>query len=55
MNSAQAPTDIGDQYLKLRPVSPGVTSMSMCQNFDQLAPRSAVSRMGQKIKAAKLA
>src|SRR3982075_3052915 len=55
MNSAHAPTDIGDQYLKMGPVSPGVTSMSMCQNLNQLAPRSAVSRIGQTSKVAKLA
>src|ERR1700687_2197081 len=54
INSAQTPTDIGDQYLKLSPWSPGVTSMSMCQNFNQLAPRSTVSSSGQKINATKL-
>src|SRR5256885_6997545 len=44
---AQTPTDIGDQYLKFRPKSPGVTSTIMCQNFHQLTPRSAVSKIGQ--------
>src|SRR2546427_12347990 len=44
---AQTPTDIGDQYLKLRPVSPGATSTIMCQNFHQLAPTPSVSAMGQ--------
>ena len=35
--SAHAPTDIGDQYLKFRPASPGVVFHSMCQNRDGLA------------------
>src|SRR5690348_4138772 len=47
ISSAHTPTDMGDQYLKLRPVSPGVTLTSMCQNLIQLTPRSAVSKMGQ--------
>src|ERR1700680_2031996 len=51
---AHTPTDIGDQYLKFKPVSPGVTSTSMCQNLDQLAPRSAVNRIGQITIAARL-
>src|SRR5260370_25179438 len=46
-SSAQTPTDIGDQYLKLSEVSPGVTLTSMCQTRIQLTPRSAVSRIGQ--------
>src|SRR5260370_1127948 len=33
IKSAQTPTDIGDQYLKLRPVSPGGTSTSMRHTF----------------------
>src|ERR1700716_2243894 len=52
--SAHTPTDIGDAYLKFRLVSPGVTLTSMCQNLDQLAPRSAVSRMGQITTATRL-
>ena len=52
--SAHAPTDIGDQYLKLTALSPGVTSMSMCQKRGQLTPRSAVRRMGQTTVATKL-
>src|SRR5437879_10994301 len=51
---AHTPTDMGDQYLKLRPVSPGVTSTIMCQNFHQLTPRSAVSRTGQITVVGKL-
>ena len=51
---AQTPTDIGDQYLKFRPISPGVTSTIMCQNFHQLTPRSAVSKIGQSNVAGKL-
>src|SRR5207302_51372 len=53
-SSPQAPTDIGDQYLKLSPVSPGVTSTSMCQKRVQLTPRSAVRRMGQMMVAGRL-
>ena len=53
-SKAHTPTDIGDQYLKLRLVSPGVTFTSMCQNFHQLAPRSAVSRIGQITVVGKL-
>src|ERR1700682_2486622 len=52
--SAHTPTDIGDAYLKFRLVSPGVASTSMCQNLDQLTPRSAVSRMGQITTATRL-
>src|SRR5229473_2590101 len=55
IKSAQTPTDIGDQYLKLRPVSPGVTSTSMCQNFHQLEPRSVVRSTGQTSRVTKLA
>src|SRR5450759_1461639 len=44
--SAHTPTDIGDQDLKFRPWSPGVTLMSMCQNFHQLAARSVVRSTG---------
>jgi hypothetical protein len=55
IKSAQTPTDIGDQYLKLRPVSPGVTSTSMCQNFHQLAPRSVVRSTGHANRVTKLA
>ncbi len=55
ISSAQTPTDIGDQYLKLRPWSPGVTSTSMCQNFHQLAPRSVVRSTGQTSSVTKLA
>src|SRR4029077_14005211 len=44
--SAQTPTDIGDQYLKFRLGSPGVTLTSMCQNLIQLTPRSAVKSNG---------
>src|SRR5215469_13510514 len=51
---AQAPTDIGDQYLKLKLVCPGVTLTSMCQNLVQLSPRSAVRRIGQMTVAGKL-
>src|SRR5712692_8561519 len=46
-SSAQTPTDIGDQYLKLRLVWSGVTLTIMCQNLSQPAPRSTVSRIGQ--------
>src|SRR5258708_39967036 len=46
-SSAQTPTDIGDQYLKLSEDSPGVMLTSMCQKRIQLTPRSAVSRIGQ--------
>src|SRR5438445_13836867 len=53
-SSPHAPTDIGDQYLKLIPVSPGVTSTSMCQKRDQLTPRSAVRRMGHSTVATRL-
>src|SRR5437868_4963740 len=52
--SAHAPTDIGDQYLKLSPETPGVTSTSMCQKRVQLAPRSAVRRIGQMTVATRL-
>src|SRR3981081_456373 len=52
---AQTPTDIGDQYLKLRHWSPGVSSISMCQNLGQPAPRSAVSSTGQTNSVIKLA
>ncbi len=47
-SSSHTPTDIGDQYLKFRPSLPGVTFTSMCQNFHQLAPRSAVRNTGHK-------
>src|SRR5260370_16514140 len=46
-SSAQTPTDIGDQYLKLSEDSPGVMLTSMCQKRIQLTPRSALSRIGQ--------
>ena len=46
--SSHTPTDIGDQYLKFRPALPGVTFTSMCQNFHQPAPRSAVRSTGHK-------
>src|SRR3981081_3501139 len=52
---AQPPTDIGDQYFTLTSWSPGVTSISMCQNLGQPAPRSAVSSTGQTSSVIKLA
>src|SRR5712691_11765812 len=45
-SSAHTPTDIGDQYLKFKPVWPGVTSMSMCQNRGRLVAR--VSRQAEQ-------
>src|SRR5439155_1123096 len=42
---AHAPTDIGDQYLKIGPSPPGVVFTSMCQKRRGL-PRSRVSRTG---------
>ena len=53
-SKAHTPIDIGDRNLKFTPVSPGVTSMSMCQNLDQLTPRSAVRRIGHTIRAGRL-
>jgi hypothetical protein len=47
-SNAQAPTDIGDQYLKLTPAAPGVVFHSMCQNR-RGRPRSRVSRIGDTI------
>src|SRR2546421_3077638 len=50
--SAQAPTDIGDQYLKFRPAASGVEFQSMCQNRNGL-PRSRISMTGHGIRATK--
>src|SRR5262245_51569324 len=45
-SSAHAPTDIGDQYLKMGPVFPGVVFTTMCQKRSGW-PRSSVSNGGQ--------
>src|SRR5260370_19412136 len=37
-SNAQDPTDIGHQYLQVRPWAPGATSTSTCQNVHQLPP-----------------
>jgi hypothetical protein len=46
--STHEPSDIGDQYLKLSPASPGVVFHSMCQNRHGL-PRSSASSSGATI------
>src|SRR5947199_9200334 len=46
-NRPQTPTDIGDQYLKLRPASPGVVFTIMCKSLIPLAILSDVSTNGQ--------